>query len=220
MTDFSQARTHMVDSQIHTAGVINPGLLKAFETVQREAFVPKELQNVAYLDEELAISKNRFLLEPLTLSKMLEAADLSPDDVVLDIGGATGYTATILSSLVSTVVALEDDQTYLDHAEKTWNTLDACNIVGIKGKLNKGYAEKAPFDLIVMNGAVSEIPINIQQQLADGGRLLTIVKKPEETLGTATIVRNLGENRFSSYSLFSAGAPYLPGFEPKPAFKF
>lgn len=220
MTDFSQARTHMVDSQIHVAGVINPGLLKAFETVPRESFVPEELKNVAYLDEEITFGNDRFLLEPLTLSKMLEAADLKADDVVLDIGGATGYTATILSSLVSTVVALEGEQSFLDHADKVWNALDACNIVGKCSDITQGYSDKAPFDLIVMNGAIAEIPDNIQEQLSIGGRLLCIVKKPDETMGQVTLVKRITDKQFSSYNLFSAGCGYLPGFEPKPSFKF
>ena len=220
MTDFSQARTHMVDCQIHTAGVVNPGLLKAFETIPRESFVPEELQNVAYLDEEIILGNNRFLLEPLTLSKMLQAVEPKEDDVVLDIGGTTGYSAAILSPLVSTIVALENDKSFFEHAAKTWESLDACNIVGVTGDLEKGDAQNAPFDLILINGAVAEIPKTIEAQLAPGGRLIAIVKNPGESLGQVTLLKNSADNHVSSINLFSAGGDYLPGFEPRPAFKF
>ena len=220
MTDYAQARKNMVDCQIHTSGVVHTGLLNAFETVPREIFVPDELKGVAYFDESLPITKNRALFEPLTLSKMLEAANLSPDDVVLDIGGATGYAAAIMSSNVSTIIALESKEEYITAAEKHWKELDACNIISCEGALKDGEPEKGPYDVILMHGAVPEIPENITAQLAENGRLLVIIKEPGEQIGRATLVQSLGENTFSSYTLFECGADYLEGFAPKPAFNF
>lgn len=218
--NYAAARTHMVDSQIYTSGVISPALLEAFKTIPRENFVPEALKNVAYKDEEITLGDNRFLLEPMTFSKMLQAVDLKPDDVVLDIGAATGYSSAILSSLVSTVVALEENEDYLVKANSVWSNLDLCNIVAQNGSLTGGYAEKAPFDLILINGAVDHVPQNLLDQLAPNGRMITIIKEGGQTIGNATLIQNLGENQFSSYNLFNAGCPYLPGFEPKPAFSF
>lgn len=220
MTDFAQARKNMVDCQIHTSGVLHAGLLTAFETVPREIFVPDALKGIAYFDEDVVIGKGRSLLEPLTLSKMLEAANLSEDDVVLDIGGATGYGAAILSTNVSTVIALESNEDYLKAAEKHWKELEACNVIGCHGKLKDGAADKGPYSLIIMHGAVPEIPQNIAAQLAPNGRLLTIIKKPGSKIGQATLVQNLGESTFSSYTLFECGAEYIEGFAPKPTFSF
>ncbi len=220
MVDFSQARTNMVDGQIHTAGVNVGEILDAFQSVPREKFVPKNMQNVAYSDEDLPIGGGRFLLEPITHAKMIQAVRPVSDDVALDIGGATGYSAAILSSMVTTVVALEESKVYLDKAASLWQELDVCNVVAIKDKLAKGNPENEPFSLIVMNGAVSEIPVHIVEQLTPQGRLITIVKKPGEMMGQVTLVQNLGEGQFSSYNLFSAGSPYLPGFAPKPTFTF
>lgn len=217
--NYSQARTHMVDSQITPSGVVDAGLIEAFETIPREEFVPDALKGVAYRDEEIDLGQGRFLLEPMTLSKMLQAVDLTADDVVLDIGGASGYSAAILSSLVSTVVALESEELYLNKAAHVWDSLDICNVVGKQGALTAGYP-KQTFDVILLNGAVDEIPQNLLAQLAPDGRLISIVKKPGETMGNVVLTQNLGENQFSSYTLFSAGCPYLPGFEPKPAFSF
>ena len=221
MIDFAQARKNMVDCQIHTNGVVHAGLLEAFETVPRELFVPEELKGIAYFDEEIALGKGRVLLEPLVLSKMLEAANPKENDVVLDIGGATGYSAAILSPNVSTVIALDSNEDYLMAAEKNWKEVDACNIVPVQGKPKDGAADKGPYDLIVMHGAVPAIPDNIVSQLAEGGRLLCIVKKPGDKIGQAVLVQAaLGENGFSSYTLFECGADYLEGFAPKPAFSF
>lgn len=223
--NYAQARTNMVDSQIHTSGVVDPALLEAFETVPREMFVPENLRNIAYCDEEIAIGEGRFLLEPLTLSRMIQEINPSPDDVVLDIGGATGYAAAILSFVTSTVVALEENESFLNKAETVWKELGLCNIVGKAASLKDGYPEKAPFDIILLNGAVPEIPHNLCEQLSPGGRLVTILKETQETPGRVTITRatqtqTLGEMQFSSYNAFDAGAPYLPGFEPRSTFSF
>ena len=220
MTNYAQARTNMVDCQIHTAGVVNPRLLTAFETIPKELFVPKTKRSIAYYDEEIPLGNERFLLEPIILSKMLEAVQPKPDDVVLDIGGATGYTSAILSSSVSTILMLEDNQDFLDIAARQWDNLEICNVLGVHGDLNQGYPEKAPYDLIIINGAVTEIPENITKQLTPDGRMITILKKPGERVGQATLIQSLGENGFSSYTLFDAGSSYLPAFKPRTGFSF
>ena len=223
MIDYAQARKNMVDCQIYPSGVIHAGLLNAFETIPREIFVPDDKKGISYYDEDVQLGQGRSILAPLTLSKMLEAAELKENDVVLDIGGATGYSAAIMSANVSTIIALESDEKYLKQAEVNWNKLETCNIISCKGTLKNGYPEKEPYNLIILHGAVPEIPINIASQLAEDGRLLTIIRKPGERMGQATIVRNNATDKslgFSTYPLFECGADYLKGFEPKPEFQF
>lgn len=210
----------MVDGQIHTAGVVSAAILSAFETVPRERFVPEAMQNVAYSDEDLLISAGRYLMEPITHAKMVQAVLPRTDDVVLDIGGATGYSAAILSSLVTTVVALESNGDFLKRATRLWEEIGAVNVVPMPGDMFLGNEENAPFSLIFMNGAVCEIPRGIVAQLEKGGRLITIVKKPGAVMGDVTLVTHTGDGDYSSYSLFSAGCPYLPGFAPKQKFEF
>jgi protein-L-isoaspartate(D-aspartate) O-methyltransferase len=220
MSDFNVARTNMVDCQIHPAGILLPGLLESFQTVPREKFVPENLRSIAYTDGDIPLGEGRFLLEPGVHARLIQAAEPKCTDVVLDIGGGSGYAAAIMSPLVTTVVALEDKQKLLTLATRLWDELGVCNVVGLKNKLAEGSPEHAPFDLIFMNGAVAEIPSGLVEQLSPQGRLITIVKKPGAVLGQAVIVQNLGEKRFSSYTLFEAGAQYLPGFEPQPTFTF
>ncbi len=220
MTDFTASRKNMVDCQIQTNGVSMPALLDVLETIPRENFVPTALQSMAYTDEAIRISSDRFLLEPLTHAKMVQALDPKLDDVALDIGGATGYSAAILSPLVSTVIALETSEDYCDDATRHWNKVSVSNAVSVQGDLVTGYAKNAPYNIIFIGGAVAEIPEALTAQLETGGRLIAIVKKPNDVMGQVTLVQKLGDKQFSSYTLFEAGAPYLTGFEPKPAFTF
>lgn len=218
MLDYIQARTNMIDCQIYTAGVINPDVIEAFQTIPRERFVPDNVANVSYNDEDLALGNGRFLLEPIVHAKMIEALEPQKDHVILDVGCATGYSSAILSSIVSTVVALDEDQAMLERGNHAWEELNLCNIASYIGPLTEGQPENAPYDLIIINGAVETVPQKLLDQLAIGGRMISVIKKQGATMGEVTLTENLGKNNFSSYTLFSAGSPYLPGFTSKPAF--
>ena len=220
MSDYQAARKNMVDCQIHPAGVINEGILEAFSTIPRELFVSEKYKNMAYNDEDIPLAEGRYLLEPSVYARMIQALDLKPDSVVIEVGGATGYGAAILSSLVSAVVVLESDKKLIRHAKKIWDELDLFNIASVEGDITKGNPEHAPYDSILMKGAVHEVPQDILEQLAPGGRLICVVKKPGEVMGEVRLFENTGDGSYPSYSVFSAGTPYLHGFEPKPEFQF
>lgn len=220
MTDFNAARINMVDCQLETNGVITPALLEAFRNTPRELFVDEAAQNIAYVDETIPVSKDRFLLSPMAFARMVEALEPESGDIALDIGGGTGYGAAILSSLVTTVIALETKQAYIDAATQIWNRIGACNIAAIKGSLLKGNAKNAPYNIIMIAGAVAEIPADIIGQLAVGGRLATIIKPSRASVGQATLVKKISESQSSSYPLFEVSSPYLPGFEPRETFVF
>lgn len=220
MKNFQAARTNMVDSQIETMGVIDPRIIEAFETIPREIFVPENMRKVAYMGEDLALGEGRYLLEPGVHARMVQALEPKAEDVVLDIGGTNGYSPAIFSTLVTTVIALEEKQKYLDKANEIWRELDVCNVVAFKGALTKGSPENAPFDIIFLNGAVSKIPENLTAQLSEGGRLIAVVKEPGQQMGRALLIKGNGRGEYSSYPLFEVGCEYLPGFEPKPEFEF
>lgn len=222
MFDFTAARKNMVDCQIEPAGVTAPAILAAFEQTPREVFVSKAMQSVAYHDEDIFIEKRggRFLMEPIVHAKILQALAPRSDDVALDIGGATGYSSAILSPLVSTVIMLEEHADYLSLAAKNWAAMEAGNIAAFQAVLTKGAQDHVPYDLIFMNGAVSEIPENIVNQLSPRGRMVAIVKKPGAVLGEVMLIEKTNAEFYSQTPLFSAGTPYLPGFAPVPAFVF
>ncbi len=220
MTDFSQARVNMVDCQIHTSGIVNSEVLNSFGTVPRELFVPEKMRDIAYADESLDIGQGRFLLEPAIHAKMIQAANPVQDDVVLDIGSASGYSSAILSPIVTTIIALENNKRQMDKAIKLWNQTGACNIALIEGELAKGVADQAPYSLIIINGAITEVPKKILGQLSVGGRLVTIIKQQNSPVGRATMFLKSDGGSISSKVLFDASAPLIGGFEKETAFNF
>ncbi len=219
MNRFAAAQKNMVDCQIHPSGIIMPGILEAFSTVPRELFVPANMAGLAYGDEDLPLGAGRYLLAPAVHAKLLQAAKPKKTDNVLDIGGAGGYGAAILSSMVTHVTALEDRKDFAQKAENAWMELAIPNVTAVTGRMTDGTPGQF-YDLIILNGAVAQIPGTIAAQIAPQGRLLAIVKKQGEMLGKAVLMMRTEQGAFSSLPLFDAAAHYLPGFEPKPAFSF
>jgi len=221
MPNFADARVNMVEGQIRPNRVTDPALIVALNTVPRELFVPQEAQGIAYVDEEIPVGNGRRLLEPMVLARMLQEAEITPRDVILDIGCATGYSTALLAGLASTIVALESDPVLFEQASKTLAALATDVATLVNCPLAGGYPAQAPYDVIVINGAVAEVPQAILKQLADGGRLVTVVAYNHEIarLGQARLYRKVGHS-VSSISLFEASAPVLPGFEFKPRFVF
>jgi protein-L-isoaspartate(D-aspartate) O-methyltransferase len=220
MTDFSAARTHMVDSQIHTMGVVNESVLEAFRTVPREDFVPDEKRGVAYNDEDLPLGGARVLMEPVTHARLLQAAAPVANDSVLDVGGATGYSAAILGKVVNKVVCVESDAALLAKGEANWRRQGYGNIVPHQGKITDGCATHGAYSLIVVNGSVSEIPQGLLGQLAPGGRLVAIIRGKADKIGKAVLVQKSADGATGERVLFDAAVPYLPGTEPRNEFVF
>ena len=218
MVNYAAARQNMVECQLRTNKVTDAGLLDAFGSVPRELFVPAPLRGIAYVDEHIALDNGRFVMAPMILARMLQAARPEPDEIALDLGCATGYTTAVLSRLAATVVALEGDTGLAGEANRTLSELEIDNAVVVEGPLTAGYPRQAPYNVIVVGGAVAEIPPAISGQLADGGRLVAVVKE-SASVGRAILVRRRGgvtANRI----LFDAAAPLLPGFEAEPGFAF
>ena len=218
MTDFAAARLNMVESQIRTNKVTDPRIVGAFETVPREVFVGEAKRGIAYVDEDLEVAPGRFLMEPMVLARLLQAAAPKPGDMALDIGGATGYSTAVLAQLAETVVGLEGERALMDAANRTLKALDVDNAVVVEGTLTAGYQKQAPYDVIVFQGAVSAIPDNVKRQLADGGRLVAVVVDAAD-IGRGTLVQRAGDG-FSSRTLFDAATPMLPGFAREIGFVF
>jgi protein-L-isoaspartate(D-aspartate) O-methyltransferase len=220
---FGAARLAMVESQIRPNGVRDPLLLKAFAGLPREHFVPESQRALAYMDEAIpvvaasAASPARYLLPPMILARMLQAAAPLPKDRALDIGGATGYSAAILARLCKNVEALEATEPLAEGMRQCLKAAGADAVAVHSGPLNEGLSASKPFDLILMNGGVAEEPKTLFDQLADGGRLVTIVCKRRPGNGFLFIK---SEGTVSGRPIFDADAAILPGFEAKPQFVF
>ncbi len=215
--DFAAARHNMVENQIRPNRVTDPRVLSAMAELPREAFVPKALQSIAYVDEDIAIGEGRYLMEPMVLALLLQAADVRSTDVVLDIGCGTGYAAAVLARMASTVVTLESDAGLAVRATETLAELEIDTVAVVEGRLEKGYPKQAPYDVIFFGGAVSEVPPVITEQLADGGRLAAVIAG--DGPGKGTLFTRYG-GAVSRREMFDAGTPFLPGFAPSPTFTF
>lgn len=218
MTDYAASRRNMVENQIRTNRVTDARVLQAMGEVPRELFVPKKLQGIAYVDEDLAVAPGRHLMEPMVLARLLQAAAIKPDDIVLDVGCATGCTSAVLGRLAATVVALEYDAELAEATGARLAGLDADNVAVVVGALEKGYPKQAPYDVIVLDGAVDEAPEAITDQLAEGGRLVAVVTGGS-SVGRATLILRV-HGLLSRRVLFDAAVPPLPGFKVEPGFVF
>jgi protein-L-isoaspartate(D-aspartate) O-methyltransferase len=220
--DFERQRAKMVDGQLRTTDVNRIPLLQAFMSVPREAFVPARLKPLAYIDEDLEVTpagsdERRFLMEPSPFAKMLQLADIGASDVVLDVGAGTGYSSAILSRVAGSVIALECDAALADEASVRLADLGYDNVAVVQGPLPAGYPSEAPYDVVVVEGAVDAVPQALFDQLKDGGRLVAV-----EGYGNAGVVRlylKQGEV-VSGRRGFNAAVRPLPGFQHEPAFEF
>ena len=209
MTDFAQRRTMMVDTQVRPNDVTSYPVIEAMLNVPREQFVPETLRDVAYAGHNIELGAGRVLFEPRTLGKMMEVLDLQSGDLVLNIAGGYGYTAALIARIAQAVVAVEEDAAMAAEAQARLADQDIFNAVVVTGPLSEGYPSQAPYDAILIEGAVEEFPAALADQLRDGGRVIALFR--EGNLGTVSIGRKV-DGRINWRFAFHAEAPVLPGF--------
>jgi protein-L-isoaspartate(D-aspartate) O-methyltransferase len=217
MFDTATARRMMVDGQVRTADVTNPDLIAAMLVVPRELFVPPTVAGQAYLDADITVSKGRALLKPMVLAKLIQAAQVSDTDHVLDVGCATGYSSAVLSRVVGSVVALEEDTTLAGQARAALAATGTAAVVVATGPLTAGWPAAAPYDLILLNGATEIAPEALGRQLKPNGRIAGIFGRGPNGKG---ILYRMVEGHLVGRPIFDAAAPLLPGFAATPAFVF
>lgn len=215
MTDFAARRTIMVDTQVRPSDVTKFPIIDAMLRVPREAFVPAQLREVAYLGENLDLGGGRVLLAPRTLAKMLDALDIGGDDLVLDIGPAHGYSAAVIAHLAEAVIGVEDDAALVEEAQRALGEAGADNVVMIEAALAEGARDHGPYDVIVIEGGVGDLPDGVAGQLKEGGRIACLFA--EGALGVVRIGYKI-DGRINWRDAFHAAAPVLPGFERQAVF--
>jgi protein-L-isoaspartate(D-aspartate) O-methyltransferase len=208
--DHSAARAAMVDSQLRPQGVSDPAVLLAMATVPREQFLPDHSRPLAYVDRAVAIGPGRFLAAPAVLGQLLTQMAPGRGQRALVVGAGTGYSAALLAAVGLEVVAVESAPELAGKAREL-------GIALIEGPLEAGHREGAPYDQILIDGAVELIPDAIIAQLADGGRLGTALV---ERGVTRLIVGRKSGDAFGYLSIGDAGVPALPGFTRAKAFTF
>ena len=225
MADFAVQRKNMVESQVRPSDVTDRRVVRAMLEIPREAFVPAAARAIAYMDESIPLGPvgagrgGRALMAPRVLAKMIQALDIGDKANVLVVGAATGYASAVLARLAARVVAIESDAAMVAAARAALAGLDATNVSveTAAGGLAAGWPQQAPYDAILIDGAVPAIPDALLDQLKDGGRLVAVIA--DAGLGRAMQWRRLG-GMFDQRAVFDAGAPRLPGFERAAQFVF
>lgn len=215
MTDFAQCRTMMVDTQVRPNDVTSYPVIEAMLNVPREQFVPDTRRDVAYAGDNISLGDNRVMVEPRTLGKMMEVLDLKSSDLVLNIGCAYGYSAAVMARIAEAVVAVESDETMATEAQARLAAQDIFNVVVVKAGLTEGCPSQAPYDAMLIEGGIEELPDALADQLRDGGRVVALFR--ENNLGVVRVGLKL-DGRINWRFAFNAGAPILPGFAKQPGF--
>ncbi|MEP1537247.1 MAG: protein-L-isoaspartate O-methyltransferase [Paracoccaceae bacterium] len=210
MSDFATRRTMMVDTQVRPSDVTKYPIIDAMLSVPRENFVPTGLRETAYMGENIDLDGGRVVLEPRTLAKTLDALDIGPDELVLDVACGHGYSSAVIARMAQAVVALEEDENMSREAQEALMDAGADNVVVHEGRLTEGAQEHGPYDVIVVQGAVAQLPDALMSQLKDGGRVAALFM--DGALGEVRVGYKI-DGRMTWRTAFNAGAPILPGFE-------
>jgi protein-L-isoaspartate(D-aspartate) O-methyltransferase len=215
--DFQALRVKMVDGQIRTTDVTDTAILTAMLEVAREAFVPAELKPLAYMDEDIALGGDRFLMRPSPFARLVQLCGVKAGDLVLDVGCGLGYSSAILARIAGFVVALESDAALAAGAASALAAAGCDNVSVVEGPLPSGYAAQAPYDAIVVEGAIDQVSPALLDQIKEGGRLVSVVG--EGLSGRATIWGREG-GIVSSRTEFNAAVPAFAAFRREPSFVF
>lgn len=215
MPDFAARRTMMVDTQVRPSDVTKYPIIEAMLAVPREAFVPGSRREAAYVGGNLEIAPGRVMLEARTLAKMLDALDIQPTDLVLDVGSGLGYSAAVIARMAEAVVALEEDEALAGQAQARLSAAGADSAAVVTGPLAAGAAKHGPYDVIVIEGAAETVPEAILAQLKEGGRIGCLFM--EGALGVCRIGHKI-DGAVTWRFAFNATAPVLPGFAVRKTF--
>jgi len=210
MPDFAARRTMMVDTQVRPSDVTKFPIIDAMLSVRRELFVPSEQIEAAYISENIGIAPGRVVLEPRTFGKMLDALNINDNELVLDIGVGYGYSSAVIARMAEAVIAVEEDEVLAAEAQSVLSDEGVDNVVVHVGPLTEGAANHGPYDVIMVQGGVVDVPEKLIDQLKDGGRIACVFMKGQ--LGLVQIGYKI-DGEMSWRFAFNASAPVLAGFE-------
>ena len=215
--DFERARHWMVEAQVRTNDVTDPAIQSAMRSLPRERFAPAALAAMAYADMELEVAPGRWLLRPRDHAKLIQILAPQPGQAALEIGGATGYGAAVLASAGCKTVTLDSDPALTQAAQAAISHCGLQDVLAASADLAGGYADRAPYDLILVSGAVEFVPQAWLDQLAEGGQMAVIVRAG--VAGSARLYAKA--NGIAAYrTLFDAAPPVLPGLAKPATFTF
>lgn len=209
MSKFATRRMTMVDTQVRPSDVTKFPIIEAMLAVPREVYVPRDLQEAAYVGDNIPLAAGRVMLEPRTLAKLLDALDIQPTEMVLDLGCGLGYSAAVLARLAETVVAVEEDADMAAEAQRVLSVEGVDNAVVVAGPLAAGAAKHGPYDVVIIEGGVEAVPEALTRQVKEGGRIAAVFMEGGVGIARTGIKR---DGRVDWRFAFNAAAPVMPGF--------
>ncbi len=217
MTDFAARRRIMVDTQVRPSDVTKFPIIDAMLAVPREKFVPEGKAEAAYMGENFSLDEGRVLLDPRTLAKMIDALEITSEDLVLDIGCGTGYSSAVILRMAQAVVAVEENEALAHAAGIALAQTGSETVVLQQGKLIEGAPDYAPYDVMILQGGIEHFPHALVEQLRETGRVAAVFM--EGALGVVRLGLRKGDH-IVWRDIFNAAAPVLPGYSKDHAFLF
>ena len=215
--DSQLLNNNMIEGQIKPIGGIQKQILEAFSSINRDDFVPQELKHNSFSEKNLILKKDRFILKPNLIAKIIVALSITSEENVLVIGSSTGYTSAIISKLAETVISIEEDQELINFSEEAIKKNGIENIVFINKKIIEGCSEQGPFNAIIIEGAIDQVPTKILNQLDEDGRLIAMIN--EDSVSNVIEFKKKKENIVNRF-LFNCTAPKLKYFDKGKSFIF
>lgn len=215
MSPYSARRVMMVDTQVRPHDVTKFPIIEAMLAVPREVYVPGSKREAAYVGENLSLGGARVMLEARTLGKMLDALDIQPGEVVLDLGCGLGYSSAVIARMAEAVVAVEEDEALAAEAQRLLTAEGVDNVTVATGPLAAGCAKSGPYDAIAVQGGVETVPQAVLDQLKEGGRVAALFM--DGPLGAMKIGHKAGGKVVWRFA-FNAAAPVIAGFAARHEF--
>jgi protein-L-isoaspartate(D-aspartate) O-methyltransferase len=216
--DWEHARYLLVEQQIRPWDVLDQKVLDRVLTVKREDFVPADKKALAFVDSELPIGHEATMLAPKVEARFLQDVEVQPSDKVLIAGAGTGYLMALAAGLASQVYGVEIEPELASQAEANLARAGVRNARVVVGDAVRGFAEQAPFDVVIVTGSFASVPATLKEQLAVGGRLIAIVG--ELPIMSATLIRRVDHNAYSEEKLFEYNLPRMKNAPAVSAFTF
>ena len=209
----------MVENQIRANKVTSLNVINAFLDVPREKFVPDALQEISYVDEDIQLSRNRFMMKPMILARLFQSLNLKGNENILHVGSNSGYGSAILSRMCSSVISLESDKKLFETSIHTFSNMGFDNVVPLHGSMENGVEKEAPFDIIFIEGSIETEPKRLFGQLNENGKLIAIIRPANIKIGKAKLFFKIS-NEIGLENLFDAQVSKLSIFKSKTKFSF
>jgi protein-L-isoaspartate(D-aspartate) O-methyltransferase len=217
--NYKLARKNMVENQIRANKVTDTKIIDAFSNVEREIFVPESYREISYNDEDIRLSRNRFMMKPMILARLFQSLSLNGNENILHIGSNSGYASAILSQLCHAVISIESDKKLYEKSINIFSEIGFDNVVPLHGPMEVGVPKESPFDVIFIEGTLEEKPKALFNQLNNNGKLVVVLKPSNVNIGKANLFFKLN-NEIGNEILFDAQVSKLSIFKSKPKFNF